>query len=101
MLNCIFLRSMNPVYSGRTRIRNWILLGSTILLFMTDAFGIRRESIHFETVMSYEELPNLSIRAIYQDQYGLIWIGTEAGLVCYNGHSYRTFRNSSTDPTSI
>ncbi len=92
---------MNFVFFGVPQIRNWILLGLTVLLFMTHAFGIRRESMHFETVMSYEELPSLSIRAIYQDQYGLIWIGTEAGLVCYNGHSYRIFRNSSTDPTSI
>lgn len=92
---------MNTPFLGSTRKRNWILLGSTILLFAAHAFGIRRESIHFVTVMDYKDIPNLSIRAIYQDQYGLIWIGTEAGLVCYNGHSYRSYLNSSTDPTSI
>ncbi len=51
--------------------------------------------------MGYEELPNLSANAILQDQYGLIWVGTDDGLVCYNGNSYKVYKYSSSDPRSI
>jgi signal transduction histidine kinase/sugar lactone lactonase YvrE len=51
--------------------------------------------------MGYEDLPNLSVNAIHQDTYGLIWVGTNDGLVRYNGDEYKIYRYSSQNPGSI
>lgn len=73
-----------------------------ILLFALNVGqAIQKETIYFETIMDFEELPNLSANAILQDRQGLIWVGTDDGLVCYNGNSYKVFKYSATDPGSI
>ncbi|MCB1121290.1 MAG: hypothetical protein KJT03_07060, partial [Verrucomicrobiae bacterium] len=63
--------------------------------------NLKQETVYFEPLMGYKELPNLTVNAIHQDVYGLIWIGTNDGLVCYNGSDYRNYKFSSKDETSI
>lgn len=62
---------------------------------------LRKETIFFESIMGHEELPNLSVKAIHQDAYGLIWLGTNDGLVRFDGSRYKVYRYSSHDPHSI
>jgi ligand-binding sensor domain-containing protein len=82
--------------------RKWLLVSTSwILLFTGDSFGLRKDTIHFDTIMGYEDLPNLSVNAIHQDTYGLIWVGTNDGLVRYNGDEYKIYRYSSQNPGSI
>ncbi len=39
-------------------------------------------------------LPSNTIRAIYKDSRGLLWIGTEAGLCCFDGINYKVFNET-------
>lgn len=39
-------------------------------------------------------LPSPGIRDIIEDAYGLIWIGTNNGLACFNGYEFKVFRKS-------
>ncbi len=51
---------------------------------------------HLESWLTRDGLPTNSIRALAQDAEGFLWLGTEAGLVRFDGVEFRTFdRNSS------
>ena len=39
-------------------------------------------------------LPSNSIRCIYKDSRGLLWIGTDAGLCCFDGKTYKVFNEN-------
>lgn len=39
-------------------------------------------------------LPSNSIKCFFKDSRGFLWIGTEGGLVCYNGKSFQTFNET-------
>lgn len=48
-----------------------------------------------------EGLPNSHVRAIAQDKRGFIWLGTQDGLVRYDGNNVRLYRPAENDPGSI
>ena len=41
------------------------------------------------------------VNALYQDRYGLIWVGTENGLNCYDGVKVQIFRHDDGDSLSL
>ena len=46
----------------------------------------------FETVGDASTVPQSVVSALAQDQQGLLWIGTGAGLVRHDGYTFRPFR---------
>ncbi|KRT17839.1 hypothetical protein ASU31_00650 [Pedobacter ginsenosidimutans] len=46
-------------------------------------------------------LSNNSVRTIYKDKSGYMWIGTHDGLNRYDGYEFKTFRNSLADSSSL
>jgi signal transduction histidine kinase/ligand-binding sensor domain-containing protein/CheY-like chemotaxis protein len=62
---------------------------------------------HFESWQTRDGLPTNGIRALAQTRDGFLWLGTEAGLVRFDGVEFRTFdRNSmpalrATDVTAL
>lgn len=69
--------------------RTWkYILAAICLCFATWAAGAF--PAHF-TKLPPNSLSN-SINAIAQDDEGFIWIGTSAGLLQYDGYSYRDFK---------
>ncbi len=46
-------------------------------------------------------LSNNSVRCIYQDHQGFIWLGTYDGLNRYDGNQFKVFRNRINDSTSL
>ncbi|TWI80321.1 signal transduction histidine kinase [Lacibacter cauensis] len=46
-------------------------------------------------------LSNNSVRVVYQDKRGFIWMGTYDGLNYYDGKEFKVFRNKLNDSTSI
>lgn len=46
-------------------------------------------------------LSNNSVRVVYQDKRGFIWMGTYDGLNYYDGKEFKIFRNKLNDSTSI
>ncbi|MEN9866134.1 MAG: hypothetical protein RL748_1724, partial [Pseudomonadota bacterium] len=55
----------------------------------------------FETLRDGEIVDNETITALAQDARGLIWIGTQTGLVRYDGYRFRKFSHKPSDPFSL
>ena len=80
----------------------WII---PILLFFTNSFS--QTSISplpepvFEKIPIRTGLPNTTITCILQDHQGYLWLGTENGLVKYDGYSMKVFQPEKNDTGSI
>lgn len=58
-------------------------------------------SIYFERIGPAQGLTQSTVRKIFQDSQGFLWIATRDGLNCYDGHSFRTFRHRHDAPKSL
>lgn len=57
-------------------------------------------ALYFDTVGDEESLP-LCCTAVRQDRHGFLWIGTQKGLVRYDGYSFTHFLHSKKNKDSI
>lgn len=55
----------------------------------------------FNNISSGQGLPQNSGRALLQDSDGFVWVGTEDGLVRFDGYSMLSFRKNHADPNSL
>ncbi len=55
----------------------------------------------FDTLRDVETIDNQAITALVQDARGLIWIGTQNGLVRYDGYRFRMFSHDPANPFSL
>ena len=72
------------------------------LCLVTASFGNSAEAppaVMFKQLSTTEGLSNNSVRSIFRDSRGFLWIGTESGLNKYDGYSFqRYYRNNSELP---
>ncbi len=74
----------------------WLLL---CLFLLTD---VEVNAIPPVTRLGIESgLSNNSVRVVYQDKRGFIWMGTYDGLNYYDGNEFKVFRNKLNDSTSL
>ncbi len=57
--------------------------------------------LYFETVGDNETIPQGIVTTIAEDGHGLLWIGTQNGLVRYDGYRFRLFSHDPDDPESL
>ena len=64
---------------------------------------IYSESIEpiFEHITVKDGLPENTLLAIYQDHFGYIWLGTQSGLVRYDGYEMKTYPHIPGDSLSL
>ncbi len=55
----------------------------------------------FENIGDEESIPEGFITTIAQDARGIIWIGTQKGLIRYDGYRFHKYFHVATDPTSL
>lgn len=60
-----------------------------------------RNSLYQYTVDQKDGLSNSAVLSFYQDNTGLMWIGTYDGLNCYDGFSMETFRTDFSSDTTF
>lgn len=72
------------------RIGVWLAFA---LLWAPGALGAFDRQAHFVKISTAEGLPNNSISALVQDRKGFLWIGTQGGLVRWDGYEYLLFEN--------
>jgi len=78
-----------------------LLTGLCLGAFSTIALGIPpEETIRFSSYTSSQGLSNNSVACLLQDRKGLLWIGTQGGLNCYDGYQNRVFHHHPSDPHS-
>ena len=58
-------------------------------------------SLRFQHLGVDEGLPQESVLSILQDRTGFMWLGTQAGLVRFDGYRTRVFRNDPNDAASL
>jgi len=69
-----------------------------LFLFSTSVFS---QNLQFKQFTVEDGLPQNSIFSIVQDCTGFMWFGTADGLSRYDGHSFKNFRTSLADSTSL
>ena len=57
--------------------------------------------VSFRRVQIPAEVPAHLCTALAQDREGFLWIGTQAGLVRFDGSGFRVFRSDSDDPKTL
>jgi ligand-binding sensor domain-containing protein len=56
---------------------------------------------NFENVGDTRSIPGGNVTALAQDQQGLIWIGTQVGLIRYDGYHFRKFTHIASDINTL
>ncbi len=79
--------------------RNFVLfiLGTLVSLYAsshTVPAYTRNHPLSSRNLTMKDGLPSNSIRAIFKDSRGLIWIGTDAGVCSYNGRKFTIYSTS-------
>ncbi|HEX7151576.1 MAG TPA: two-component regulator propeller domain-containing protein [Thermoanaerobaculia bacterium] len=65
------------------------------------ALDSRVALVSFQRVAIPDDVPAHLTSAIAQDRQGLLWFGTQGGLVRYDGHEFRVFRSKPNDPSTL
>jgi ligand-binding sensor domain-containing protein len=71
-----------------------------IVFFLNTSFSTA-QPIPTERLNTTDGLSNNRVHHIFQDSYGLLWIGTEYGLNLYDGYDFKIFKNDPGNPESI
>lgn len=71
-----------------------------VILF-ANTYLVNSESIFFNHLRGENGLSQVSVNSIYQDEFGIIWVGTRYGLNKYNGNKIELFKHVNGDPNSI
>ncbi|NJK84613.1 MAG: hypothetical protein HC906_00130 [Bacteroidales bacterium] len=79
----------------------WILVVLVIQMFSSGFTFAQESGLIFNHLRSTDGLPSDNISVIYKDSNGYIWIGTETGLVRYDGYVTHVYRNTYDDNTSL
>lgn len=57
--------------------------------------------IHLKHLDAIDGIPNNLVSTAYQDEFGMVWIGTQDGLIRYDGTQMHIFRPEEDNPYSI
>lgn len=74
---------------------------SILLVFIFNIVSINAETIFFDHLRGDNSLSQLSVNSIYQDEFGVIWIGTRYGLNKYDGNKIEIFKHITRDKSSL
>ncbi len=66
-------------------------LSLVFLLFFSSVFA---QTLPTKNITISDGLPSNSIKCFYKDSNGLMWIGTDSGLCCYDGKNYKIYNEA-------
>ncbi len=93
-------RAVLAVLGGCSRF--WLAVVAASLAVVSAAQqSIADTIVHFDRIQSRDGLPHQTVTSILQDQVGFLWLGTQDGLVRYDGHRFVTYRNDPDDPSTL
>jgi ligand-binding sensor domain-containing protein/class 3 adenylate cyclase len=73
-----------------------------IALLLLHTGSVEAQRFYFETVGLAEGLPNTKVHTLLQDTTGMVWLGTDAGLVNYDGKTVTPFgQNEGLPPGAV
>ncbi|MEN8155450.1 MAG: two-component regulator propeller domain-containing protein [Bacteroidota bacterium] len=62
---------------------------------------LKAGDVTFKHLTVEDGLSQNTINCIFQDHAGIIWLGTQDGLNCYDGYRLKTYRHDPSDPSSL
>src|SRR4051812_28604394 len=71
------------------------------MAFAAVAVADRAGLVSLQRVAIPQDVPANLCSAIAQDREGLLWFGTQGGLVRYDGYEFRVFKSNPSDPSTI
>jgi len=86
--------------TGKTAKNCTILLLYTLLILNSQLFAQNKDII-FERINTSDGLTNNSVRRVFQDSKGYLWVGTQDGLNKYDGYKFINYRHDPQDSTSL
>ncbi len=86
----------HPPYMSRSAV---LLL--TFLASASWASPPRSDLVPFQRVAVPDEVPAHLCTALAQDRQGFLWIGTQGGLVRYDGYQFRVYKSNPNDPRTL
>src|SRR5687767_15549436 len=86
-----------PSWTAVTRVLICALMGAVSAVAQEGRAGL----ISFRRIAIPEDVPAHLCSAIAQDATGLLWFGTQGGLVRYDGYELRVYRSNPADPTTL
>jgi two-component system sensor histidine kinase ChiS len=72
-----------------------------LALFANSARAQEGSNIRFDRLTIDDGLSQSTVFAIWQDQYGFMWFGTQDGLNKYDGYNFTVYKNNPEDPATI
>ena len=72
----------------------------TFLFYFFSSFSFA-QNIHFQVIGVEDGISQPTVTSIYQDEFGIIWIGTKDGLNRYNGTDFYVLRTVEGDQNSL
>src|SRR6185369_15415877 len=79
----------------------FVFLGLVLCAATAIAAESRPGLVSFRRIAIPEDVPAHLCSALAQDGQGYLWIGTQGGLVRYDGYRFRTWRSDPADPSTI
>ena len=72
-----------------------LLKKNSLFLFLLLVINaVIAQTIPSKNITINDGLPSNSIKCFFKDSRGLMWIGTEAGLCCYDGTTYKIYNET-------
>lgn len=71
------------------------------IIWCVSPASARQKDLHFKHITSDHGLAHNAVYAIFQDQRGYMWFGTQEGLNRYDGYEMKLYRNELGNPASI
>jgi serine phosphatase RsbU (regulator of sigma subunit)/ligand-binding sensor domain-containing protein len=78
--------------------------GKLFLLFVFAALlnsYAQKPNYKFKSIKQSDGLINSTINSMFEDSFGFIWIGTQQGIQCYDGKSFKNYQISNTDSSGL
>ena len=78
-----------------------ILIGAVASVLHPQSFFAGEQRPRFNTISRLDGLPNSSVSSIQQDANGFIWMGTQGGLVRYDGRRFTAYTTRPFETSSL
>ena len=73
----------------------------TLITFSLISFGYGQSDFSFRNISVKDGLAESTVKVIYEDHNGLMYLGTENGLDVYDGYEFNNYHMNSFDDNSI
>ncbi len=91
---------MRPLRRLHGRIHHWLAL-CLLALALPAIAQTRPGLVSFQRIAMPDNVPAHLTTALAQDARGFLWIGTQDGLVRYDGYAFKVYRHRPGDPASL